>query len=197
MQERLGDGDPKKVFSDRAQHPFMEARDGRKIPIHTVRIRKYETTIALGRGMNERRVITGSNHHVEVVESKDAKGRLKWEGRMVTTYEAMQRLKRCVPVVDRTVADGERFIFSLAGGDTIQRDKVGQDSLFVVRTISKIRQGEREYINISFVRMTDARLKKEIIKTDHWYTALLDPIRKVHCLKVIVTPLGDIRYAND
>jgi CRISPR-associated endonuclease Csn1 len=191
VQERLGGGDPKTVFKDPAQHPFMTATDGRKIPIHTVRIRRYDTTIALGQGMNERRVITGSNHHLEIIEVKDAKGRLKWEDRIVTTYEAMQRLRRKEAVVRRAVAEGERFVFSLTGGDTIE---VGEEhEYFVVRTLSGP--------NVEYVRLTDARKKKDIQSGTHgpkgWYKRSLNELRKMNFRKVALTPLGDIRYAND
>lgn len=200
VQERLDGGDPRTVFKDPAQHPFMTATDGRKIPIHTVRIRRYDPTISLGRGMNERRVITNSNHHLEVIESKDRKGRLKWEGRIVTTYEAMQRLRRKEAVICRTVAEGERFVFSLAGGDTIEVDKKDQPSvrgLFVVRSISIQRQGNIEYHRIDFVSLNDARLKKEIKAKSAWHSLLLNQLRERHGRKVTLTPLGEVRLAND
>jgi hypothetical protein len=45
--------------------------------------------------------------------------------------------------------------------------------------------------------INDARLVKEIKASGEWKTALMEPLRKMAARKVVVTPLGDIRDAND
>lgn len=199
VQEALNGRDPKTVFAEPKNHPYLTTRDGRKIPIHSVRIRKGEakSTITLGQGMNQRRVMTGNNHHIEIIETKEARGRLKWEGKLITLYEAMKRLRMKQPVVCRDVQEGERFIFSLCGGDIIELDKANQPSvreLFVVRTLSHV----NKYLSVAFVRLNDARDTTKIPKRPpDWTSLLLDPLRKRHCRKVTITPLGAVRYAND
>src|SRR5690606_25921492 len=58
----------KHPFADPKQHPTLPTKDGRQIPIHKVRIRKKNTVQRIGRGVTERHVQLGNNHHVEIVQ---------------------------------------------------------------------------------------------------------------------------------
>jgi CRISPR-associated endonuclease Csn1 len=197
-REALGGGDPKKVFALPQNHPALMTRDARAIPIHKVRLRQKVSPVPFGVGYRERWALTGSNHHVEILEVKDAKDRVKWEGEIVTTYEAMRRLQRREPVVKRDHGEGKRFVFSLCGGDAIQiEDKDGNQVLCQVRSIGRVTQGKREYVEVDFVDATDARKKKDMIATGAWKRFLIDPLRKANCRKVLIDPLGTARWAND
>ncbi|MCH8141729.1 MAG: RluA family pseudouridine synthase, partial [Proteobacteria bacterium] len=95
VEARLAElgGDPKK-FADPANHPWLESRDGRRTPIHKVRVRVNAQTLTLAPDSpRERNVITGSNHHLEITEVTDKKGRPKWEGALVSRFEALRRLR--------------------------------------------------------------------------------------------------------
>ena len=69
--------------------------------------------------------------------------------------------------------------------------------LCVVRTISTMKQKNREYVNIEFIHINDARRKKDIKQAKSWRSALLEPLRKLNCRKMAITPLGEVRRAND
>jgi len=196
--EELGGGEASRAFSDPKKHPSLAARDGRQVPIHKVRVRVSAGTTSVGEGARERHVILGNNHHVEVLETKDAKGRAKWEGFVVSMYEAMRRLKAKEPVIRRDHGPEKKFLFSLAGGETIEIDEHdGTRGLYVVRTVATGRSGQREYPAIEFARLNDARKKEDIKKAGAWKKALVDPLRRAQCQKVTITPLGEVRRASD
>jgi CRISPR-associated endonuclease Csn1 len=189
---------PKEAFKNKENHPHLTTKDGRRIPIHKVRINGPITTFTVGQGLRERYVTTESNHHIEVVEVIDNKGEPRWEGHLVSLKDAYDRLKAGQPVVKRDHGEGKRFKFSLAGGETIEIDEEdGTRELYVIRTISRVKQGGKEYPGIAFVRIEDARKKKDIIDDKDWKTGLIEPLRKLNCRKVLVTPLGEVRRAND
>lgn len=196
--KELGEEDPKKAFSDEKNHPPLKGRGGEQTPIHSVRIRRYEATVPIGEGARERRVMLGSNHHMEILETEDKKGQPRWEGVVVSTYEAMQRLRAKKPVVQSDHGPGKKFLFSLAGGEIIEIDENdGTRGLYVIRTVSKSRSGGKEYPAVEFVSITDARKKEEIKSKGAWGSALVEPLRKKNCRKMLITPLGEVRWAND
>lgn len=191
----LGVSEPSKAFKDPANLPYLTTRDGRRVPIRKVRIRVKTTIKRIGDGASARNIKTGSNHHVEIFEVTDKKGNPKWEGRVVTTIEAMTRRRNSQPVIDRTHPDGGKFLFSLCGGDVIalKEDEGDNERLFVVRTIKKSSGNAR----LEYVSITDARKKEQIISNKNWYSGMMEPLRKKGCRKMNVTPLGEVIPAND
>ena len=187
--------DAKKAFGDPDNPPFLIAKDGRRIPIRRVRLQRSVTTHAIGQGPRLRHVALGSNHHLEVLETKDKKGRLKWEGEIVPMLEAVRRLRAGEPVIKRDHGPDKRFVFSLAGGDTIELERDGKRELFVVRSIS-ITEGTATRM-VEYVRLNDARRVTDIKATKDWFKSLVEPLRKAGCRKVVVGPLGDVFPAND
>ena len=71
--EKLKNGrEPKEAFADPDGHPCLTSRKtGRRIPIHSARIRKADSTIEVGKGSSMRRVCPGDNHHMEIVAHLD------------------------------------------------------------------------------------------------------------------------------
>jgi CRISPR-associated endonuclease Csn1 len=198
----LGESDPKKAFQSPENHPTLRARDGREIPIHKVRIRRPDATQQIGLGASVREVKLGNNHHVEIVETTDAKGQTKWAGVVVSTYEAMRRLKMREPVVQRDHGEGKRFLFSLAGGEVIKlkdKDKDTEDGakaewrLYIIHSVWK----SGGAVRVEFTGVSDARQKDAIRKAHAVWTATDDVLRQRECRKVLVTPLGEIRDARD
>jgi len=190
--EALGEEDPRKAFKDPAQHPAMRAKDGRMIPIHKVRIRTSVTPFPLAAGAHQRHVKLGSNHHVEILETKDKRGNVRWDGCMVSTYEAMHRLRAHQPVVQRDHGPEKRFLFSLAGREVVEldEDEDGSRRLYVVRDVSVRESG---YVRVRFVGINDARKKDDIAKAGAWYEKPIQGLRRAGCCKVVVTPLGEVR----
>ncbi len=186
------DNDPKKAFALPENHPVLETKDGRKIPIHKARIRIRQTTMPIGSGRREGRIMSGSNHHIEIFEVKDSKGRIKWDGKLVSRYEAMQRLRNRQPIVHRDHGPDKKWVFSLAGGESVQMKdpESGTPGLFVVTGIS---EGE-----ITMLRNADARPSKVLRKTrGARVRPAPDTLRKLGAKKVTITPDGEVRRAND
>jgi len=188
-------GTPDKAFADAANHPFLEARDGRRTPIHCVRLRRSLTAFAVGEGQCARWVTSESNHHAEIFETTDKKGSKKWVGRVVTRYKAMRRLARKEPIINMTPDGPGKWRFSLSSGELAELDGGdGKRKLFSIRTVSVSQNG---YIRVAYAAANDARLKKDIIAAKEWQEVGLNTLARLNCRKVIVTPLGEVRYAND
>lgn len=185
--KELNTDDPKKAFKDPANLPFIQSKNGGRIPIKKVRIEMpFETHLRVGEGYKERYVYSDSNHHMEIVE--DLKTR-KWEGYVVSLYEAYQRLRSKQSIIKKDHGEGKKFLFSIAGGETIELDtEDGKRGLFVVRTVPQSRQ-------IYFVPINDSRKLTEIGKIG--LTAKPDSLREKDCVKVLITPLGEVRRAFD
>ncbi|RKY25027.1 MAG: type II CRISPR RNA-guided endonuclease Cas9, partial [Planctomycetota bacterium] len=179
-------------------YPVHKTKDGREIPIKKVRIRKYDKPMTIGRDHRSRNVLSGSNHHLDIFEVTDKKGRPKWEGRLVSAFEAMQLKRQGKSVYSRERKEGGKFLFSLSQGEIIELDeKDGNRGLYRVRILSQLNQRGIKYPRVSYVRINDARLKADILKAKEWNTKLLEPLRKLNCRKVTITPLGEVRRAND
>jgi hypothetical protein len=77
----------------------------------------------------------------------------------------------------------------------IELDKDAARALYAVRTVSQSHRGD---VSVEYVDINDAR-KNDDIKKDAgaWRKRSLDSLRNMHCRKVVVTPLGEVRCAND
>ncbi len=187
---------PKQAFKNGQNIPTLEARDGKLIPIRKVRLREPVAAETIGGGARLRHVKLGSNHHIEVVQTKNKRGAVKWEGVLVSTFEAARRKRDGLPIINRDHGPGREFLFSLANGDIIELDdEQGRRDLYVVRTIT--RSGTTP--SIEFVGINDARKKGTkhqpgTIKGENaWYTSTVGALREKKCQRVVVTPLGEVR----
>jgi CRISPR-associated endonuclease Csn1 len=181
-------GDLKKAFADRNDHPYFRTRDGRVIGIHKVRVRERLTTITLGTPGHERHVAPGTNHHVEILEETDAKGRKRWVDELVSLFEAARRVRCGEPVVRRNHGEGRQFVFSLAKDEYVEMDWEGARSLFRVVSVSK---GDIEFHLHTDARPTIVKGRKRIRVRSP--SSLL----KANARKVTVDPLGNVLPAND
>jgi len=197
VREKLRElGGDLKAFKNPSNHPFLETKKGRRIPIHKVRVRLAENAFPVGDGARRRYVTTEGNHHVEIIEVRRG-GRVRWEGVVVGRLEALRRLRRGKPVVRRDHGPDKRFLFSLAPGDMMEIDgEEGARRLVRVRSVSPMPSGTAR---IEFVDANDARLKTDIKKkgSGKWISRTPEKLRRMRARRVIVTPLGDVRRAND
>jgi len=157
------------------------------VPIKKVRVLKPELTIRpirAGSG-NEAYVKPGSTHHVCIFEYT-ARGKLKREPVFVTMLEAVDRLKRGEPVVQRVHPSRRdaRFVMSLCRGDMVLANWKGEEKLLVFTTGAST-QGQ-----LYFVEHTDSRRSTEARK----FAATANSL---DARKVTVDPLGRVRWAND
>lgn len=192
----LGGGDPEKVFQDEANHPYLVTKSGDCIPIHKVRIRKAVKVFRIGQGDRQRNVETDTNHHLEIRETKDAKGQKVWKGEIVSLFEALQRVKGGRPLFDRDKDPDAGFVFSLAKKEAVSLENAeGKEGVFIVRSVSRESSGK---INIELVSHTDARLKNDIKKDlGAWVKKTPNSLRSTNPRKVTIDPIGRIRRAND
>jgi CRISPR-associated endonuclease Csn1 len=171
---------PKDAFKDESNWP----KDSQGNRIRRVRIKVGGSEVfRLKHGF----VRSDTNHHMAIFKD-DKTG--KWDCEVVSLYEAYQRLTNNQPIVRRDFGEGKTFVCSLAKGDIISlKDKsTHQYGLFVVRKLEKPR-------NIQFSPINDAR---QLIKIPRkGYTATADVLKKIDFKKMLVTPLGEVRYAND
>lgn len=174
----------KKAFMEPSNHPALNG-----IPIHRVRIRKNSAVRTIGVRENERHVITGNNHHVEVIESMDKKGNPRWDFVVVDLFDAMQRVRNKESVVQLDHGEGKKFIMSLCKGDNIiMEDSEGRERLYVVRKF------DRNGI-MFFKEPHDARLAKNIPAIGNSRRA--GSLQRSRPRKVSITPLGKVYPCHD
>ena len=192
--------------------PVLARHDGGTIPIKKVRLKKVLDVTPIGNDTKRRYVAESSNHHIAVYAQLDAHGKEKrWEGVIVSLLEAYQRGSaakrteaykkhhRVTPLIHRTLAGAEdhQFKFSIMGGDTVELHRTCDHAISVctpeiyrIRTIAANGQ-------ISLVKITDARMKKDIQAAKEWWSPTADTLRKLDCRKVVVDLQGRRRYAHD
>ncbi|WP_243688865.1 type II CRISPR RNA-guided endonuclease Cas9 [Geotalea toluenoxydans] len=192
--DKIDDAKLQKMFGTSETLPVLQSKDGRSIPVKKVRVRKTESIITVGNNGRERNVSPGSNSHIEVFEVTDKKGKVKWDGWTVNSFEALQRQKSKQPVVNRIGKDETwKFKMSLAGGDIIElKSDENKRDLYVVKVVTVTRVGGKEYARIQYSAINDAS------KNPKNESSLLNPLyNELQCRKVFITPLGDIHCAND
>lgn len=198
--EELGGGDPKKLFSDKKHnnHPFFETTAGKRY-IRRVRVKQNLTTFTVGKDHRTRHVTTDTNHHMEIIGVLDENGAIrKWEGQVVGLPEAYRRLKAKESIIRKDHGDGKKFLFSLANGEVVELDENEERrGLYVVRTITSFKDKGRLYQQVKLAPINDARKLDDIKKDKKLVSTLVEPLRKLNCRKVVITPLGEIRCAND
>ena len=120
---------------------------------------------------------------------------MRWDGFVVTQFQALQRFKGRQPVVQRDNGPNRRFVCSLSTGDTILiREDDGAQRLMLVQSVSQSGKSR----NVEFTPMNDARQDKKMKKQKgNWRKRSPESLRELGMQKVIVTPLGDVRRAND
>jgi CRISPR-associated endonuclease Csn1 len=184
--EALGKDDPKQAFKDRKDHPYLQAKDGRHIPIHKVKLAYNQSTVEVGAEFRKRNVIPDSNHHMAVYEVQDSKGRTKWDYEVVSLLDATMRHSQGLPVVDKKPG----FVMTLSAGDTVMYEQEGKKIQAWVRTV--VSDGR-----VGLVVHTDARKKEEQKKDGAFKEFAINTLRELHCVKTQIDPVGEIRVCRD
>jgi hypothetical protein len=105
----------------------------------------------------------------------------------------MRRLKNGEPIIKRDHAAREKFLFSLALKDAVRMQ--GKDADSIVWTVSTISEFTNGTVQLSFVPNADARPVTKVPREGRTRTP--DRMRTARCEKIAVTPLGEVRRAND
>ncbi|MDX2266772.1 MAG: type II CRISPR RNA-guided endonuclease Cas9 [Bryobacter sp.] len=164
------------------------------VPIKRVRIRKADSTVSIGSGPSERRVITGSNHHMELLAVLDHHGKVKgYRSVVVSHLEANLRKRAGVPVVQRDHGDGLQFLFSLSEGDMVVFKSPGEaERLCRVRGVSMEGSGR-----LSLSESIDSRLVADIKKAGKLWRPMIPGFLAAGSRKVRLDHLGALIEAND
>jgi len=135
-------------------------------------------------GRPYRYVAPGSNHHIEIFEYTDEKGKVKRDSRVITMFEAVQRSQKGKPVICKDYGDGRKFVCSLAINEMVMmKNKAGEMDLYRVQKMDANKMVRFRHYTAS----TIDRKETYIDKTAHLFEG--------H--KVTVDPLGRIYRAND
>ncbi len=192
--KRLGGGNvkPDKVFADPANHPTLNTRDGRKVPIHKVRLLARARPWAIGAASRLRYVSAsgGSNHHLAVVARLGPDGREeRWEDHVITRLEAMQRLARGEPIVQTDWGPDRRLVMVLIPNDYLTMQNAdGVTSLYRVMGIS---EGDTD------LRLHhDGRRKQDVIRARERVRVSAEKLRKRGAKRVEVTLLGEVKESG-
>jgi CRISPR-associated endonuclease Csn1 len=157
------------------------------VPIKKVRVIKPELTIQPVREgkPDQAYVKPGSTHHLCIFEFNE-NGKTKRDAVFVTMLEAMNRLKRHEPIIQRTHPEHPeaQFVMSLSGREMVLATWDGAEKLVAFNTAAST-TGQ-----MWFTEHTDARKSTDCKK----YTAKATTL---DCRKVTVDPLGRIRWASD
>jgi len=157
------------------------------VPIRKVRLTKPEQTIQPVRAgrPDQAFVKPGSTHHLCIFEFTE-NGKTKRDAVFVTMLEAMNRLKRREPVIQRTHPErpDSRFVMSLSAREMLLANWKDGERLLTFKTASST-QGQ-----IWFAEHTDARKSAD-------YKQFVANANTLDAKKVTVDPLGRIRWAND
>jgi hypothetical protein len=183
---------PTETFKDPNQLPHLHGKNGRTTPIRRVRIRKSGTPIQVGSGSKARYVNPGANHHMAIVALLDDDGiELKWEGHLVTRFEAMGRVRQQKTnpgssVVQKEYGRNRRFKFWLSGGDQVLLRRDGEtDELCRVVALSG---SQLEFVFHSNANPITVRKKSpgERIRCS------VGRLKELQARKVELTPLGKV-----
>jgi len=194
MEKGIGidDGDrkiPKEVWNEPL---YMKTKKSDKIVlIKKVRIAdvfKKMIPIKDKSGNPYRYVAPGSNHHIEIFEYKDKKGRTKRNGNVITMFEAVRRSQRSEPVVQKDHGPNKKFIFSLARNEMVMLD-IG-DGKEILHRVQKIIQDGR-------VIFRPHTFGGKLSDSDQPPSIQRKSASTLKGYKVIVDPLGRIYRAND
>ncbi|HOL19268.1 MAG TPA: type II CRISPR RNA-guided endonuclease Cas9 [Candidatus Hydrogenedens sp.] len=194
--EELG-GDPKKAFNDPANYPLMPNKKGLHIPIRHVRVRKKLSVFPVGKNERVRYVATDENHHIEIFETKDKKGRTIWDANVVSMYTAMQRKRRGEEIIQRKlIRDGKvvedaKFLFSLCKGDMVyMKNSDGEFEYYTVVTVSEYASGSKVMF---FIQHFVAKRPKSWVGLTRYPTTLQISEAK----KCSINVLGEVQIAHD
>jgi CRISPR-associated endonuclease Csn1 len=184
--ERYGN-DSKRAFSPE-NLPLLKDGAGYR-PIKKVRIFAGHRSGAVfpvrnRYGENFKYLKYGSNHHVELLEN-GATG--KRDMRFVTTMEAAARARRKnVPVCDRSVPEGWRFLMSLSINDMVEVRQNGESQYYRVQ---KLDGGNRRFYLRHHLSATSDDKEGGVMLSSKGLAAIVR--------KVSVDPLGYISTSND
>jgi len=176
---------PKEVWNEPLY--MKQTKSDKKVKIKKVRIQDvFNNMIFLNNKSGEpyRAVATGNNHHIEIFEYTDKKGKVKRGGKVITMLEAVQRSQRGEPVVQRDHGQGKKFICSLAQNEMFMLEP--ENGLTDLYRVQKISQNGQVFLR-KHIYSGDLTKQKAVSKLPN----------KLKGHKVTVDMIGRVHMAND
>lgn len=181
----VGRGQDVKIPTNVWKEPLW-MNEEKQIPIRRVRLIRREQTVLPIRGRTAY-VKPGNTHHLCIFERVQPDGKKKLVIEFVTVLEALARVKRHEPIVQRVHPEfpDARFIMSLSGSETVLLEHSGATSLYRFDTAAATSKqmwfrhhtaGGKSSLNIGRVSKKPGTLS---------------------VVKVTVDPIGQIRYSHD
>ncbi len=164
------------------------------VPIRRVRVRKAGSPVSIGEGARRRQVVSGDNHHMEVVAELDGEGKPKrWRATVVSRLEANLRKRAGEAVVNRNHGKEARFCFSLSEGDLVEFAPDGiNGQTFKVRGVTV--QGGGMLVLSSHL---DGRKKADIVADKSLLRPTVNVFMRGKGRKIRLDHLGRVVEAND
>ena len=129
-------GSIQQAFGDETNPFGFHTKKGGFVPIHSVRITDSRTAVPVGKGVRQRHVKTGSNHHVAIYQKTKANGKPYWEGDVVSTLDAKIRQKEKVDLVKKADPEGNPLVMLLHINDMVEMDEGSTREVFRVQKLS-------------------------------------------------------------
>ncbi len=173
--------------------PFMSSG----VPIKRVRLLENKSTL---RQVSNRRdyhfAQPGNNHHITYREITGEKGNTKWSGEVTTMWDAAVRGRtkvngKSLPLVDQSDTDAGKFVMSLSIGELFEADDPKGELGRILCVVRKIDQTGR----LHYKQHIDARTSGELSPLNLYVSP--KQMYEHNARKVTVTPVGQIRWAND
>lgn len=166
-------------------------KSSKKVPIKSVRIHDVKNNVIALKdtsGNVYRVVEPGSNHHVEIFEYADKRGRLKRDGKVVSMFEAVQRSQKGEPVVQTDHGPDKKFVCSLAPNEMFMLEL--DDGMHDLHRVQKIIYDGR-------IVLRPHVFSGKLSDTDKPPMIQRRSVTTLKGVKVAVDPLGRVRPAND
>lgn len=196
--KELAETNPAKAFAEEKNHPNITTKDGRKIPIHKVRVEADKKPRSIGKGTKKRQVASGkdSNFASMIYAVVDDQGKeIKWEHKVITRLEAHERKSRNhnvkgekILLPDRSDFDDDKqrvFKLALVKNDTVSL--MGEHDDEVLYRVQQLGQGEIQLCPIDWPVM-DKNLRSTWNRISS-----IDKLRMRKLRKTVVSPAGCVK----
>ena len=136
----------------------------------------------------------GSNHHIEILKTENKKGKVKYNGVVISTLEATRRAKRKKPIIQRDHGLDKEFVFSLSVNECVMiKLEDGKYHLYRVQKITARKSSQ----SIQLRPHTYAGGAKDNMKAPLVFDKSPNSLMQMDAFKVNISPLGEVNLAND
>ncbi|MHC4647690.1 MAG: type II CRISPR RNA-guided endonuclease Cas9 [Planctomycetota bacterium] len=188
VKHGIDPGKGEKISKEVWSEPLhMKSKTDKKIPIKKVRIREVFGKMIFLKdksGKPYRAVAPGSNHHIEIFEYRDKRGKVKRDGEVVTMFEAVRRKQEGEGVVKRDHGPGKAFMCSLSMNEMFMLEL--DDGSEVLHRVQKLIQDGRIVLRphtyAGKVRGSDQLplIQRRSVGTLKGYKVAVDPLGRIH-----------------